>query len=1228
MERISSKVVGAVLVIVTSSFFLSSLAEASVFRDDFKGDNLKEGWEWQVSPKGKTYWSLRENLGHMTIVNQEGGGLWNKNISCPKLYRKISTGEVTVTTHLIDYYPDQDWEESGIYIWQDAKNWYKFQLSRHPEGPALDCAGYVDGKAKEFRTPSYKQSQIWLRIKKKGGQYHFIFSKDGKKYIWLGSVSAEAYTDPVVGLFAANGKDNRAQFAFFEVQAEEQKYMSPYPLPQNNLVSNPSFEAGEGENPGDWQRIAQDKAHLKWAEEGHWGKRSVVINSDGEWWERWQTKVKGIKPNTAYKLSIWAKARGVQLLSIDVFGQKIETPLAGKWMRFDRVVNSKDFQGECDFSVMTKGKRGNIWVDDIALVGSIEQDANYPQIVSIPSVEVATKLGVTGDQTVLQDRAVNLVPNGQCEIDSNGDGVPDGWHTAKEGEKYLSRSMLDVPFFDEDSEAGKYECLSNHGFKSKHSLQMSVKGANKWAEWDVEVKNIKPRTKYNLAFWHYNPRRGALSFSCFGSIYKVNHTRGFRQWMYHTINLNSGSFFGDSTIGFVLEGRDDRELTALIDDVQLYEGEVTRHAGSHYYTYNFFTGENEAFLDFFTYDTVYVCPQIASCMGLGLRYKFKDTNKKPPNLRMHLDFPEGLKLGGWDTRYWSSWREQCRLEISEVKHDGKTYTRNTIIWPLPQGGYKGSDWTHSSHPGLKNVFWYLQTTLSPGEKKDIYYSMDWGINPFYKEGKVTYETQTQKPRKLTVECINLPQAPRIEGFIHAEGILLDQIRYWPDFFKMLKFLDVNWPIIRKDILEAYPADKLRKMGFEPVVDRSFCTVGYRKGRHEYKEEVKAIGIDGKPMTGFRQPCLSKRGVAYRESVESYKEWIDKGIYKFKLDDEGQTVCYCDGCIKGFEDYLRAAGEKAKYKDPRKFMASPNRESIMYQRWYEYGRWQYGKIIYDARKELEQYMKDKGIDPQCLAFINEGIPLAMDGRDRYRKKLGMDPPKYLYTFYGEAFDYYGDQIYINCYDGAYLGLPSLGGNKQEYNTLEYESCGLKQMPVPGAELTYMDPMDDYQPHKVLKYLLMEIAASGVHGWRIYPFYYNVDLGAMLWMNQTRVEMKRAEDIFMKGKPIRRFDGEGKALNELKQVGIDSLEDKRKFNWQSVRGLKYKDEAVILAADYSTMENASTTIEFEYKVKKISNVIDLQTGKKVGVLTPGKSRYQVKLGKERACWFYVGPKSRLQ
>jgi len=834
---------------------------------------------------------------------------------------------------------------------------------------------------------------------------------------------------------------------------------------------------------------------------------------------------------------------------------------------------------------------------------------------------------VPKDQTVLQDRATNLATNGQCEKDSDGNGIPDGWHTGKEGKKYLSQIKPGVSFFASKDEAGKYSYLSDYGFKSKHSVQMSVKGADKWAEWDVEAKGIKKNTKYVLAFWYCSPARGGtLSAACFGSLHKIERVRHFKQWMCYAINLNSGSFSGNTTIGFVLNGYQDEELTAGIDHVQLYEGEVPRGAEKALDKPSFFTGENEAVLDYYTYDTVYVSPQIASNLDMGLRYRFKDKSKRPKELRIHLDLPEGVKVKKCYANYWST-SPKTRRETSEVEHNGKKYTRNTFIWEIPQPGARFSEqWLYSNmaHPGRKSIHWYLETTLQPGEERSLYYSLDWDSGNL---GKLS-----QEKRQLSVECIDIPKAPHIDGFILCERIGLLDMHNWPEFFKLLKFLGVNWITIDERALKEYSAEQLRKMGFEPTASQHFChnsAYSQAGSRSNWKDEVVPLGVDGKNNPRASMPCLAKRGNAYRQTVAIYRKWIDQGIYTFMLDDEGKTECYCEDCTSGFKRYLKTVGETAPYENPRTFMAKNKPDSIMHQRWYEYGRWQYGNIVCNARKELEQYLKSKSIDPQRLVFYNEGIPLGMDAKDRYRNNLGMKPPKELYACYAQAFPYYGDQIYINCYDWGmrYYGLPSIGGDKQEYNSREYGSCGVKQMPIPGAELTYMHPMNDYQPHKVLKYLLMELAVAGVHGWHIFPFS-DLDLRDMFWMNQVRVEMKKAEEIFMKGKPIRRFNEWGIMLDGFKQVGIYMLEDKKKFNWQSVRGLKYRDEAVILVADYSTMENVPTTIEFEYEVKKISNLIDLQTGKKVGALTPGKPRYKVKLGEERARWFYVGPKEKLE
>ena len=191
-----------------------------IFRDDFSGSALEKGWVWEPSPDGETSYSLIQNPGFLTLINKSGGGMWDKNTGAPKLYRTIGTEEISITVKISEYKPVQEWEEAGLFIRQDKNNWFKIQKAFNGKNEQLDCAGYVNGTVKEFRTPKYEGGDLWLRIKKKDNNYSFTYSKNNQFYIFLGMIPADPYLSPKVGVFASCWnfpKPNMVKFDFFEI---------------------------------------------------------------------------------------------------------------------------------------------------------------------------------------------------------------------------------------------------------------------------------------------------------------------------------------------------------------------------------------------------------------------------------------------------------------------------------------------------------------------------------------------------------------------------------------------------------------------------------------------------------------------------------------------------------------------------------------------------------------------------------------------------------------------------------------------------------------------------------------------------------------------------------------------------------------------------------------------------------------------------------------------------
>jgi len=191
-----------------------------IFREDFDDANLGDKWIWKPSPEGET--SYKVEGGCLVLTNTNGAGQWGENPFAPKFMRKVGTEDVEITIKLVDYKPVEAWEEAGLILYQDEDNWFKFQVANNGKFVQLDCAGLIDGRTKGFRSPKYEQDSIYFRVKRKSGIYYFLYSSDGEKFVCLGLMRAEAYTDPQVGFFGSrwpeHTKPNIAKFDFFEVR--------------------------------------------------------------------------------------------------------------------------------------------------------------------------------------------------------------------------------------------------------------------------------------------------------------------------------------------------------------------------------------------------------------------------------------------------------------------------------------------------------------------------------------------------------------------------------------------------------------------------------------------------------------------------------------------------------------------------------------------------------------------------------------------------------------------------------------------------------------------------------------------------------------------------------------------------------------------------------------------------------------------------------------------------
>lgn len=158
-----------------------------------------------------------------------------------------------------------------------------------------------------------------------------------------------------------------------------------------NLIPNPSAEMVRDQKPAGWkQQTWQGKATFTWAEIGHTGKRSLMIESTEGADVGWQIVVP-VEPRGTYRLSGWIKTENVvaktgrgALLNLHNLHPIATQPLTGThdWTRVEVLFDVAD-QDTLQINCLLGGwglATGKAWFDDLELV-QLKAGQWQPQIV-------------------------------------------------------------------------------------------------------------------------------------------------------------------------------------------------------------------------------------------------------------------------------------------------------------------------------------------------------------------------------------------------------------------------------------------------------------------------------------------------------------------------------------------------------------------------------------------------------------------------------------------------------------------------------------------------------------------------------------------------------------------------------------------------------------------------------------------------------------------------------
>jgi len=150
------------------------------------------------------------------------------------------------------------------------------------------------------------------------------------------------------------------------------------PAPTRNLLPNPSFEEGAGDRPRAWKPARwSGRGAWRWAEIGHTGRRSVLIESADGADVAWTTTV-AVEPFSRYRLSAWIKTEGVApkggrgaLLNLHDLQPVATKALTGTrdWTKVEVEFETED-QASLQVNCLFGGwglATGKAWFDDLRL---------------------------------------------------------------------------------------------------------------------------------------------------------------------------------------------------------------------------------------------------------------------------------------------------------------------------------------------------------------------------------------------------------------------------------------------------------------------------------------------------------------------------------------------------------------------------------------------------------------------------------------------------------------------------------------------------------------------------------------------------------------------------------------------------------------------------------------------------------------------------------------------
>ena len=456
---------------------------------------------------------------------------------------------------------------------------------------------------------------------------------------------------------------------------------------------------------------------------------------------------------------------------------------------------------------------------------------------------------------------------------------------------------------------------------------------------------------------------------------------------------------------------------------------------------------------------------------------------------------------------------------------------------------------------------HMKTSLAPGESTEGY---------FYASASGVSQT----PQKLQIVSTSIPQCSRRpKRLLAGLGFYgLRHIKKWPEIYDLMLRCGANTISLREDSnVEDMRkvVDRARELGMYVKVNEAPAGTGKFI---RMDPEGRVSGIDGSRSDII---CPSYRGAAFEAEKKQLTDYALAGASIVFWDTETwnrREFCFCDRCIKLFEQFFRKNAPDKSWKSPKEFELNPGANADYHELWkrfkVELGAEYFGEFVREYRRKLAASGNERNMTPPGVPPLF-GLYGVWPGRGIYHQ----------FMRYEEFAAANVLNIAMPCY---YVGGDAAeAGRGVRKVRAAMGNSRIVPFITGGASA-------EYETDAVtLKHIMLEIFLNGAMGFAVWP-YLGWDAEDLKALSETMNLVRPLEDIIVDGKIMT-----GLQVNN---------------NTATVVGMELDNRGAILISDYSRASLPELVLTVA--VKKAAGLYDVGSVEKLADLTPGVNKVKLK------------------